>query len=32
MTPAMRPAFDKTSKILMAQLELLRGTNLARFE
>lgn len=32
MTPALRPAFDKTSKNLMAQLELLRGTNLARFE
>jgi murein DD-endopeptidase MepM/ murein hydrolase activator NlpD len=32
MTPALRPAFDKTSKSLMTQLELLRGTNLARFE
>ncbi|MEY4729110.1 MAG: hypothetical protein RL020_268 [Pseudomonadota bacterium] len=32
MTAALRPAFDKTSKTLMAQLELLRGTNLARFE
>ncbi|MGB8337612.1 MAG: peptidoglycan DD-metalloendopeptidase family protein [Burkholderiales bacterium] len=32
MPVADRPAFDKTSKILMAQLELLRGTNLARFE
>lgn len=32
MTPALRPAFEKTAKILMSQLELLRGTNLARFE
>lgn len=32
MTPALRPAFDKASKALMAQLELLRGTNLARYE
>lgn len=32
MTAALRPAFDKASKALMAQLELLRGTNLARYE
>ncbi len=32
MTAQYRPAFDKDAKALTAQLDLLRGTNLARFE